>query len=154
MCFLIVLYIFSKVVIRIFEWKVHTHQLDVLTVHQDRGSDVAFVDVLIVDDSFPPPFVQHNSNSVFVVVFSSSHEDVFKMCFLLFQPVHVSTFHSKRLRPICGLRVHSNKRNKEKIQVFGSNLNLFFTRGRASGRRVNRIGLGNLIPSHDLLRSR
>ena len=58
----------------------HTHQLDVLTVHQDRGSDGTFVDVLGVDDSFPPPFVQHNSNSVFVVVFSSSHEDVLMMC--------------------------------------------------------------------------
>ena len=60
--------------------KVHTHQLDVLTVHQDRGCDGTFVDVLSVDDSFPPPFVQHYSDSVFVVVFSSSHEDVFMMC--------------------------------------------------------------------------
>ena len=66
-------------VVRIFRvGKVHTH--DVLTVHQDRGSDGTFVDVLSVDDSFPPPFVQHNSDCVFVVVFSSSHEDVFMMC--------------------------------------------------------------------------
>ena len=48
-------------------WEVHTHQYDVLTVYQDRGSDGTLVDVLSVNNSFPPPFfVQHDSNPVFV----------------------------------------------------------------------------------------
>ena len=34
----------------------------------------------VSNDSFSPPFVQHDPNSVFVIVFSSSHEDVFVMC--------------------------------------------------------------------------
>ena len=54
--------------------EVHTHQFDVLSVNHDRGSDGTFVDVFGVDDSLPPPFVQHNSDSVFVVEFSRSHE--------------------------------------------------------------------------------
>ena len=91
------------VVIRIFRvWEVHTHQFDVLTVYQDRGNDGTLVDVLSVNNSFPPPFVQHNSDSVFVVVFSSSHEDVFVMCL---QPAHVSTSHSVKSRPTCIPRV-------------------------------------------------
>ena len=66
------------VVIRIFRvWVVHTHQIDVLTVDQDRGLDGTLVDVLGVNNSFSPPFVQHDPNSMFVIVFSSSHEDVF-----------------------------------------------------------------------------
>ena len=70
MCFSIVLYIFSMRWSAYFKWrKVYTHQFDVLSVHQDPSSDGTFVDVLCVDDSLPPPFVQHNSNSVFVVVF-------------------------------------------------------------------------------------
>ena len=65
------------VAIRIFRvWEVHTHQIDVLTVDQDRGLDGTLVDVFGVDDSLPPPFVQPNSYSVFVVVFSSSRENV------------------------------------------------------------------------------
>ena len=59
---------------------VHTHQFDVLSLNHDRGSDGTFVDVFGVDDSLPPPFVQHKSDSVFVVVFSRSHENVFVMC--------------------------------------------------------------------------
>ena len=64
-----------NVVVRIF-WaeKVNTHQFDVLSVHQDRGGDGTFVDVLNVDVSCPAPFVQHNSDSVFVVEFSTSHQ--------------------------------------------------------------------------------
>ena len=70
-----------NVVVRILRvWKVRTHQFDVLTVHQDRGGDGTFVDTLCVDDSLPPPFVQHYSDSVFVVEFSRSHENVFVMC--------------------------------------------------------------------------
>ena len=79
----------------IWSVKVHTHQLDVLTFHQDRGSDGMFVDVLNVDDSFPPLFVQHDSD---FRVYDVSP---------IFQPVHVSTFHSIKLRPICSLRVRS-----------------------------------------------
>ena len=60
-----------------------THQFDVLSVHQDRGSDGTFVDVLCVDDS------------VFVVEFSRSHENVFFDVSPIFQLVLVSTFHSK-----------------------------------------------------------
>ena len=64
-----------NVVVRIF-WaeKIHTRQFDVLSVHQDRGGDGTFVDVLNVDVSFPAPFVQHNSDCVFVVEFSTSHQ--------------------------------------------------------------------------------
>ena len=87
--------------------KVHTHQLDVMSVHQDRGSDGTFVDVLSVDDSLPPPFVQHNSDSVFVVEFSSSHEKCVYDVSPIFQLVHVSTFRSIELRPICSLRARS-----------------------------------------------
>ena len=65
------------VVIRIFRvWEVHTHQIDVLTVDQDRGLDGTLVDVFGVNNSFSPHFVQHDPNSMFVIVFSSSHEDV------------------------------------------------------------------------------
>ena len=60
----------------------NTHQFDVLSVNHDRGSDDTFVDVfgVGVDDSLSPSFVQHNSDSVFVVEFSRSHENVFVMC--------------------------------------------------------------------------
>ena len=69
-----------KVVIRTFRVvKVHTHQFDALAVYHDRGGDGPFVDALNVNDYFSPPFVQHNSNTAFVIVFSSSHEDVFVM---------------------------------------------------------------------------
>ena len=94
-----------NVVIRIFRvGKVHTHQLDVLTVYQDRGGDGTLVDVLSVNDPFSPPFVQHNPNPVFIIVFSSSHEDVFVMS-PIFQPAHASTLHSTKSRPICIPRV-------------------------------------------------
>ena len=74
MCFVHLL----DVVIRIFrEREAHTHQIDVLTVDQDRGLDGTLVDVLGVNDSFSPPFVQHDPNPMFVVIFSRSHEDVF-----------------------------------------------------------------------------
>ena len=59
--------------------EVHTHQFDVLSVNHDRGSDGTFVDVFGVDDSLPPPFVLHFSDSVFVVEFSRSHENVSMM---------------------------------------------------------------------------
>ena len=66
-----------NVTVRIFRvGEVHTHQFDVLSVNQDRGSDGTFVDVFGVDDSLPPPSVQHDSDSVFVVEFS----DPMKMC--------------------------------------------------------------------------
>ena len=59
-----------NVAIRIFSVeKVHTHQFDVLSIHQDRGGDGTFVDVLSVNDSFSPSFAQHNPSPVFVVVF-------------------------------------------------------------------------------------
>ena len=58
----------------------HTHQIDVLTVDQDRGLDGTLVDAFGVNNSFTPPFVQHDPNSMFVIVFSSSREDVFVMC--------------------------------------------------------------------------
>ena len=54
------------VVVRIFRvWEVHTHQIDVLAVDQDRGLDGTLIDVIGVNNSFLPPFVQQNSNSVF-----------------------------------------------------------------------------------------
>ena len=99
--------------------KVHTHQFDVLSVHQDAGSDGTFVDVLCVDDSLPPPFVQHNSDSVFVVEFSRSHGNGLMMFFVLetirtgaMRVIHipVKTEETQRLRikfvlycPICAL---------------------------------------------------
>ena len=51
-----------------------------LSVQQDRGNDGTFVGALCVDDSLPPPFVQHNSDSVFVVELSKSDENVLMMC--------------------------------------------------------------------------
>ena len=55
--------------------EVHTHH-DALAVYFDRGGDGPFVDVLSINNSLPPLLVQHNSNTVFVVVFSCSHEYV------------------------------------------------------------------------------
>ena len=60
--------------------EVHTHQFDALAVYHDRGCDGSFVDVFGIDKFLPPLLVKHNSNSVFVVVFSCSHEYVFVMC--------------------------------------------------------------------------
>ena len=81
------------VVVRIFRvWEVHTHQIDVLAVNQDRGFDGSFIDVLGINDYFPPPFVQHDPNSMFVVVFPSSHKYVFVLCLRKF-----SRFMSPRL---------------------------------------------------------
>ena len=60
--------------------EVHTHQFDALAVYHDRGGDGPFVDVLSVKNSLPPLLVQHDSNTVFVVVFSCHHEYVFVIC--------------------------------------------------------------------------
>ena len=69
------------VVIRIFRvWEVHTHQIDVLTVDLDRGFDGTLADEFGVNDSFSPPFVQHDPNSMFVIVFPSFHKYVFVLC--------------------------------------------------------------------------
>ena len=69
-CFSIALYIFNVVVCK-------SRVGDALVVYHDRGSDNPFVDVFGFDNLLPPLPVQHNSNSVFVVVFSCSHESVF-----------------------------------------------------------------------------
>ena len=69
------------VVVRIFRvCEVYTHQIDVLAVDQDRCFDGALIDVIGVNNSFSPPLVQHDPNSVFVIVFPSTHEDVVVMC--------------------------------------------------------------------------
>ena len=69
-------------VVRILRvWEVHTHQVNATAVDHDRCFDAALIDVVGVDNSFPPPSVQHDSNSVFVLVFSSTHEDVVMMRF-------------------------------------------------------------------------
>ena len=52
--------------------EVHTHQFDALAVNHDRGGDGPLVDVFSIYNSLPPLLVQHNSNTVFVVVFSCS----------------------------------------------------------------------------------
>ena len=49
--------------------KITTHQLDALKVYQNRCCDGWFVDVFAVNDFLSPPLIQHDSNSVFVVVF-------------------------------------------------------------------------------------
>ena len=59
--------------------QVHTHQVDALAVYHDRDGDGPFVDVFSANHSLPPLLVQHNSSTVFVVVFSRSHEFVFAM---------------------------------------------------------------------------
>ena len=74
-------------------------QIDVLAVDQDSCFDGTFIDVFGIDDSFPPPFVQHDSNSVFVIVFPSIHENVIVLSPIV-RPVHVSTSHSIESRPI------------------------------------------------------
>ena len=58
----------------------HTHQFDALAVYHDRGGDGPFVDVFSINNYLPPLLVQHNSNTVFVVVFSCSREYAFVMC--------------------------------------------------------------------------
>ena len=69
------------VVVRIFRvWEIHTHQINATAVDQDRCFDGALIDVIGVNNSFSPPSVQHDSNSVFVLVLSSTHEDVVVMC--------------------------------------------------------------------------
>ena len=89
-----------NVMVRIFRVVKYTpHQFDVLSVDQDRGSDGTLVDVFGVDDSLPPPFVQHYPDSVFDVEFSRSHENVFMTC--LPYCLHISL--KKKLRPICSL---------------------------------------------------
>ena len=60
--------------------KVHTHQLDAMMVDRDRRRNGPFVDVLSVIDSFSSFLVQQKSNSVFVVICSCSHENVFLVC--------------------------------------------------------------------------
>ena len=60
--------------------EVHTHQLDAFAVYHDRGGDGPFVDVFSINGSVLPFLVQHNSNTVFVVVFSCSHKNVFVVC--------------------------------------------------------------------------
>ena len=49
-------------------------------LYHDRGGDGPFVDVFSIKNSLPPLLVQRDSNTVIVVVFSSSHEYVFVMC--------------------------------------------------------------------------
>ena len=60
--------------------EVHTHQFDALVVDHDCGGDDTFVDVFSVNYSLPPLLVQHDTNAVFVVVSSCTHEYVFVMC--------------------------------------------------------------------------
>ena len=60
--------------------KLHTHQFDALAVYHDCGGDGPFVDVFSINTSLPPLLVQHDSNTVFVVICSCSHEYVFVMC--------------------------------------------------------------------------
>ena len=72
---------FFDVLVRIHRVEeVHTHQFDALAVYHDRGGDGPFVDVFGINNFLPPFLVQHNSNTLFVVVFSCSHEYVFVMC--------------------------------------------------------------------------
>ena len=72
---------FLDVMVRIHRvGEVHTHQFDALAVDHDCGGDGPFDDVFSVNNSLPPLLVQHNSNAVFVVVSSCSHENVFMMC--------------------------------------------------------------------------
>ena len=56
------------------------YQLGALMVDHNRCFDVPFADVLSIDDFLSPLLVRLNLSSVFVVVFSYSHEDVFVMC--------------------------------------------------------------------------
>ena len=72
---------FLDVVVRISRvGEVCTHQFDALAVYHDRGGDGTFIDVFSINNSLPPLLVQHDSNAVFVVVVSCSHENVFIMC--------------------------------------------------------------------------
>ena len=60
--------------------EIQTNQFDALAVYHDRGGDGPLVDVFSINDSLLPHLVQLNSNTVFLVVFSCSHEYVFVMC--------------------------------------------------------------------------
>ena len=72
---------FLDVVVRIARvGEVHTHQSDALVVYHDCGGDGPFVDIFSINNSLPPLLVQHDSNTVFVVICSCSHEYVFVMC--------------------------------------------------------------------------
>ena len=85
---------FLDVVVRISRvGEVHTHQFDALAVYHDRGGDGPFVDVLSIDNSLPPLLIQHNSNTVFVVVFTCFHEYVFVMCRCVSQISELSCLH-------------------------------------------------------------
>ena len=85
-----------NVVVRIFcVGKVHTHQVHVLSVHQDRSSDGTFVDVLCVDDSLPTFCSTLFRLRVCCRIFQI-HENVF-MVSPIFQLVLVSTFHSFKI---------------------------------------------------------
>ena len=53
--------------------------------------------------NLPPLLVQHDTNAVFVVVSSCTHEYVFVMC-PIFLLCHASTFHITMLHPIGSLR--------------------------------------------------
>ena len=61
--------------------EVHTHQFLMRWLFATIVAVMApFVDVFIINISVPPLLVQHISNTVFVIVFSCSHEYVFVMC--------------------------------------------------------------------------
>ena len=84
--------------------KVFAHQLDILMVDHNRRCDGPFVDVFSIGDFLSPFLVQHNSNSVFVVVFSCTHEHVFVMCLQKFLTWQAPKCRSARLHPISSLR--------------------------------------------------
>ena len=72
---------------------VNTHQFNALVVNHDCGNDGPFVDVFGIDNFLPPLPVQHDSNSVFIVTFSCTHEYVFfgvSPKFLTCQALHIS----------------------------------------------------------------
>ena len=83
--------------------EVYTHQFDALAVDQDRGGDCPFVDVFSISNSLPPLLARHSSNSLFVVVSSCTHENVFMM-----SPISLlcrsSTVQTIIKHPICSLR--------------------------------------------------
>ena len=79
-CFSIVLYIFNVMIGISRVGEVFAHQLDALMVDHDHCFDGPFAAVSSVDDSLTPFLVQKNSNSAFVVVFSSTYENGFVMC--------------------------------------------------------------------------
>ena len=69
---------FSNVVVRISRvGEVHTHQFDALVVYRDRGSEGPFIDVFSINKFVPPLPVQHNSNTVFVIIFFKNLQERF-----------------------------------------------------------------------------